>query len=273
MAPFSWRGPGMELFPVGRHIKFQKNYPDHSHECAEVFWIEEGHGYHRINGAMTSLQPGSLIMIRPQDRHGFGPANPGDMIQLTVISVPLEILNTLGQRYFSENSIFFWSNDILPFARDVDASRLRQLNEWAAELARSPHAAFYLDRFLLNLFEELSSDPEETSIDEAPGWLLRACAKAPEQLEAGVEGFFGLCGRSREHVSRVMRRYLNMTPTDYMNKLRMTYARQQLEMGNREILDIALDCGIENLSHFYSLFRGETGTTPRAYRLRHHRHI
>jgi AraC family cel operon transcriptional repressor len=40
-------------------------------------------------------------------------------------------------------------------------------------------------------------------------------------------------------------------------------------MGDQEILDIALDCGIGNLSHFYSLFRAETGMTPRAYRLSH----
>jgi AraC family cel operon transcriptional repressor len=49
----------------------------------------------------------------------------------------------------------------------------------------------------------------------------------------------------------------------------MTPARRQLEMGDREIVEIALDCGIENLSHFHALFRRETGTTPRAYRLAH----
>ena len=60
-----------------------------------------------------------------------------------------------------------------------------------------------------------------------------------------------------------------MTPTAYVNNIRMTYAMRQLEMGSHEIIQIALDCGITNLSHFYSLFRARTGMTPRAYRISH----
>jgi AraC family cel operon transcriptional repressor len=72
-------------------------------------------------------------------------------------------------------------------------------------------------------------------------------------------------------VARCARHHLGTTPTDYVNGIRMTYAMWQLEMADRGILDIALDCGIENLSHFYNLFRAQTGTTPRHYRLAHRR--
>jgi AraC family cel operon transcriptional repressor len=49
----------------------------------------------------------------------------------------------------------------------------------------------------------------------------------------------------------------------------MVYASRQLEMSSQCILEIAIDCGLSNLSHFYTLFREEFGVTPRAYRMSH----
>jgi AraC family cel operon transcriptional repressor len=213
-------------------------------------------------------------MIRPEDRHGIVPA-PGEAIRLTNIAFPRPILEALGQNYFLRKPVFFWSRQFVPFAGEVGPGRLRRLNGWADELAQSSRHRLPIDRFLLNLFAELSSDRDQAMPGDAPGWLVRACGKirAPEQFAQGVGGFLRLCGRSREHVARTVRRYLRTTPTGYVNQVRMNHARRQLEMGDREIIEIALECGIENLSHFYALFRRETGTTPRAYRLDHRRSL
>ena len=107
--------------------------------------------------------------------------------------------------------------------------------------------------------------------DDTPDWLAHACRaiQKRDNFSRGVERFLRLCGRSREHAARSMRRHLKTTPTDYVNKLRIAHAQRQLEMGGPDILDISLDCGIDNLSHFYQLFRAATGLTPRAYRLAH----
>jgi AraC family transcriptional regulator, melibiose operon regulatory protein len=34
------------------------------------------------------------------------------------------------------------------------------------------------------------------------------------------------------------------------------------------VVNVALDCGFSNLSHFYKVFAGRFHTTPRRYRLR-----
>lgn len=272
MLKFTWRDwNDKEAFGASRH-KYQTPSSLHRQDFAEICWIEGGHGVHRVNGTLTPLRPGSLIMIRPKDCHGFSPAR-GETISLTNIAFPRAIMDALQKRYFPKKPVFFWSRERLPFTKEMDSAELQQLNNWADRLSQSPREAFYIDWFLLNVFGELSSRQEQELPADAPGWLVRACAKFPEQLETGVEGFFRLCGRSHSHVSRVTDQYLKMTPTAYVNKLRMAYARHQLEMGDLEILDIMLDCGLENLSHFYTLFRKDTGTTPRAYRLRHRRHL
>jgi hypothetical protein len=39
--------------------------PPRSHDCAEIFFVEDGIGTHEVNGELQSLTRGDLIMIRP----------------------------------------------------------------------------------------------------------------------------------------------------------------------------------------------------------------
>jgi AraC family cel operon transcriptional repressor len=272
-----WRDvAGAAPFHAARYAKTPaQSTPLHGHDFAEVFWIDGGRAEHQINGAVVPLQAGSLVLMRAEDNHGIRVLPGEEPLGLTNIAFPREILKGLGERYFPNRREFFWSRGALPFAVEIDAVRLQRLNVWADELSRAPRERLHIDLFLLNVLAELSGGGPGKVPERAPVWLLRACEKMrdPAQLAGGVENFLRLCGRSREHAARTVRRHLRTTPTDYVNRLRMGHARLQLEMGNREILEIALDCGIGNVSHFYALFRRETGTTPRAYRLAHRRSV
>lgn len=242
----------------------------HGHDFAELFWIDAGRGLHRINGASVPLLPGSLVLMRPSDCHGISPTGSEEM-KLTNIAFPRETFDFLGRRYFSGQAVAFWHSEKVPAMRQTDPAQLRRFNRWADELSQSPRECLHLERFLLNILAELSLDQGDAPPESAPDWLAQACraVQKPEHFSGGIERFLRLCGRSREHVARTVRLHLGMTPTNYVNGIRMAYAMRQLEMGNRDILEIALDCGIENLSHFYSLFRARTAMTPRAYRLSH----
>jgi AraC family cel operon transcriptional repressor len=269
-----WRDiAGPAPFHAARYAKTAgQTTPWHGHDFAELFWIDGGQGEHLVNGAVFPLRPGSLVLMRPEDRHGIR-VLAGEPLRLTNIAFPREVSKGIGDRYFAGRRDYFWSRGAMPCAREIDAAFLRRLNLWADELSRAPRERLHIDLFLLNVLARLSGSGRRELPERAPAWLLQACARLrePEQLAGGVENFLRLCGRSREHVARTARQHLGTTPTDYVNRLRMAHARRQLEMGDREILEVACDCGIGNLSHFYDLFRRDTGTTPRAYRLAHRR--
>jgi AraC family cel operon transcriptional repressor len=244
----------------------------HGHDFAELFWIDSGQGIHRVNGVEIPLQPGSLVAIRPRDAHGMAASGEAEL-RLTNIAFPRATLNALQSRYFPKKRWAFWQNSALPATWEVEPALLRRFNRWADELASAPREVFYIERFLLNVLAELLRERDDVAPEGAPDWLAKACRaiRERENFAGGVERFLALCGRSREHVARTVRQLMGTTPTDYVNSIRMTYARRQLEMGDAEILDIALDCGLGNLSHFYRLFREHTSLTPRAYRLAHRR--
>ena len=69
-----------------------------------------------------------------------------------------------------------------------------------------------------------------------------------------------------EHLSRVFRKYLNETPTDYINELRLNYAANLLSNSDENIPFISMEAGFENLSHFYHLFKKKFNTSPAEFR-------
>jgi AraC family transcriptional regulator, dual regulator of chb operon len=101
-----------------------------------------------------------------------------------------------------------------------------------------------------------------------PDWLQRACeaVQQSEVFQEAAAGMVRVAGRSHEHVARSLRTALGCTPSDYVNAVRMEYAARELRITTRPIAEIALDCGIGNLSHFYILFRRAHHETPLAYR-------
>jgi len=268
-----WRdvAPSGEAFHAFRGTKTHRNPVScHGHDFAEVFWIDSGCGVHRVNGAEFPLEPGSVVLIRPPDTHGIEPLS-GQTVCLTNIAFPKESYDFLESRYFLHEPWAFCSRDQYPVALKAEPAKLSLFNEWADTLAQSPQERLSIERFLLNLLGDLRPQAEDLMPRHTPDWLLHACREIqkPAHLAGGVEQFVRLASRSREHVARSTRRSFGLSPTQYVNRVRMVYASRQLAMSSQGILEIAMDCGLSNLSHFYTLFREEFGVTPRAYRVSH----
>ena len=69
-------------------------------------------------------------------------------------------------------------------------------------------------------------------------------------------------------VNRQLKRILNTTATDVVNRARMDYAGRRLVMSDDKIVSISLQCGLSNLGHFYQLFKQRFGMSPGRYRRR-----
>ena len=115
----------------------------------------------------------------------------------------------------------------------------------------------------------LTDDPAKHWLAGLPPWLADAiqASAEPPQLAEGLAGLTRRCGRTREHVARTLKQGMGMSPTELITHMRCRYAARELALSDRSIQEIALDTGIETLSHFYRCFKKQYGTTPRHYRL------
>ena len=242
----------------------------HDHDYHEVFWITRGRGEHLFNGETFPLEAGSLFLIRPADRHRVQGAASAP---LTIVNLafPSRTWAEVRRRYFSREPDCFE----LPAARrvwPVDAPMQTRLEHWAERLAEPGRPRVALDGFLMEL-PQLRQEVAAGRGEALPEWLAHArreIARA-EHFAGGTPALARLAGRSPSHVARAAVRWLGQTPTDLVNSARMDFSAQQLTATARPILEIALDCGLTNLSHFYALFRRRFGVSPQRYRRRFRR--
>ena len=239
----------------------------HTHDFHELFWIEAGQGWHWINGEKRLLEPGILVLIRAPDAHAFSAAVSGSF-RLVNVAFYCRAWEHLRARYFHGLPNLFGPKHISEREYKLTGAELAGLQRAARELASESRASFGIERFLLNLIFSLRSKSgmKDRSI---PDWLKKACHDftEPRHFIDGTQALARLAGRSPEHVSREVRRLLKKTPTEIVNDARMAYASSRLAGTDDKIVNIALDCGFENLGHFYRLFHAKFGHSPRAYRI------
>ncbi len=171
------------------------------------------------------------------------------------------------RRFFRDQEVFFAVRAVSGREYDLDSTHLNDIRQAARHLRAGRRDRLTTERFLLDVLGILGSQSASRRL-RMPAWLRRTCddLKRKPPFEEGVPGIVRLAGRSSEHVSREFRRHLGQSPTDYLNDLRMAHAARKLIMTDDGIVEIALECGLQNLGHFYRLFRERLGQTPHAYR-------
>jgi AraC-like DNA-binding protein len=75
-------------------------------------------------------------------------------------------------------------------------------------------------------------------------------------------------GLSPYHFLRTFERVTGVTPHQFLLRRRLREAAVRLVSRDDKIIDVAFDCGFQDLSSFNRAFRIEFGLTPSTYRLR-----
>ncbi len=244
---------------------------EHTHDFAELFWIESGKGEHHINGQILSLKQGDAVLIRPHDAHGFR-GDPDESMTIVNLAFSAADASRFQQRYGNESRIFDLMAAAMPPTLELQERDLDALSESVGRLMSRRHSQLALDRFLLNFAELHLNQTNGTlagSQRRGPDWLETAIAQMalPENLGNGASYFAGLAYRSHEHVARVLKAQYHMTPTELIHHLRLDHASQRLLMSDDEIFDVASESGYRSIGSFYKRFKERFGVSPRRYRV------
>ena len=242
----------------------------HTHDFHELFWVEEGPGFHWINGKTLSLRRGDLVLLHASDCHALGAKESVHPLRIINFAFHAKVWDYLRRRYFGGKPLFFSNSSLAARTYQMDEFQLAAIRQAAGWLRSGMRDRLQTETFLLSVLALLQADRFNTKEKAAPAWIREACSAIGQNrnFAGGMPALARLAERSPEHISREFRRYLDRTPTDVINDARTSHAADRLATTDDEILTIALDCGLENLSHFYRVFRSRYNCTPRAYRLR-----
>ena len=69
-----------------------------------------------------------------------------------------------------------------------------------------------------------------------------------------------------DYYNRLIKSRMGMTYKEYIQSLRLEYAKKMLLTSKNSIDDIVFECGYRNKGYFYKIFRNSTGMTPAEFK-------
>ena len=246
-----------EAFHFARKELAQK-FPEkaHDHDFFEVFLIESGQTAHWINGVMQTLEPGQLVFIRPRDKHAFK-ANKKLGCKIINVMFRIETAEHLMNRYRDTiDNRYFAARETLPELHSLGPAQFERAVNVAQQLKTARRELARIEEYLLTLINRVADATSQVDA-RAPNWFVKACSaiQTPDVFRGGAPAFIAACGRSHEHVCRTTQQRFGMTPTQYVNQIRIQHAAHLLRSDDLSIKELALQCGFENTGYFYRLFR------------------
>ena len=243
----------------------------HYHDYYELFIPLSGHALHIVNGSEIPLTVGTAVFIRPSDTHDY--ICQGDRgFEMLNITFTEETVNDLFEYLGSSTGLSALHAPALPPAVTLSESDMESINGEMTYIrlidTDKEKLKGALRCLLLRLISEhfLRRTSEETA--DAPLWLkdLRERLKEDNNFIEGIISVSRLSGKSREHISRSMKKYYGVTVSEYINDLRLNYIANMLVYSNHDILDIIFESGFNNVSWCYKCFAKKYGMSMAKYR-------
>lgn len=244
----------------------------HTHDFYELFLIEEGEIHHFINGRQDVMRKGDIYFVRPEDEHCFqrGNCKKAQFVNMAFSGNIFQKAEAVMNLYFDTKQNGSTVEIHLPprmeLAIQAKMTFLAREKTSLSLMVRQDLVVSILLDCLLLLYSQQAYE------ESVPEWLEQACLRMRQNQNYldGLEKFIEIAGKSQEHLTRCMKKYYHVTPTEYINQIRLEQTTILLETTDDSILDIMLECGFNNVSHFNQLFKKNYGLTPSRYRALNH---
>ncbi len=241
--------PGLAVRPF--FVPAGWRFPVHRHDFAEIQILISG----RMDIDATSLVAGGVQLLLPGQAHA-------QLAQATcrgwVVLIEAKVFAELASRHGDDRAWPFRAEAPVhgrlgPGDQVMLTRRLGELYLGGGSIAR--------DALLLSLAWAMA--PSQVLGHEGPPWLSEAIEAFAEgdRLDEGVAGLVSLCGRSREHVSRVLRSSCGTDVRSLVREVRLRLAERRIWAGE-PVVAVAADCGFRSHTHFVAAFRRRFGCAP-----------
>ncbi|EFM12516.1 transcriptional regulator, AraC family [Paenibacillus curdlanolyticus YK9] len=263
-------GPGVEshFFTVS---SLAYASPLHTHDFYELFLITTGSAIHLVNGQREPLTEGTLVFIRPDDRHAYDYDGESDCAFINICYTQSgmdAVFGFLGEPFDSSRLLQPGSPPTAHLALLDKEELIHRLDRIRAMSLDGKVQEMQLRGLLTDLLVRYFYSQTIAHEERMPDWLetLLIQMQREEHFIAGLPRLYALAGRSAGHINRVFKEWLHTTPISYINQLKLGYAKNLLVTSSLSITDIAFTAGFNNLSHFHHLFKRAFHMTPLDYR-------
>lgn len=255
------------LAEVFRSISFLPGeaYGPHSHRRIEINYVSSGSCFLLTEGKRLTFRKGDTMLIAPGTPHRFQAGRKGAaLLQLEMMPEVLALAS--GKASFSLELSE-------PVVRISGNARIRStIHAIIWELANKKTS--YRNAALLNyaqLIILLRRHCETASADKSyPSSLTRA----KDIIDRNALGRISLSevaagiGISDRELRRLFAVHLQISPSDYVARIRIQQAIAMLTSGEHSVKEVCFACGFSSPQYFSRAFKKVTGRTPMEFLVR-----
>ena len=246
---------------------YRSNIPDtplHWHNFIEIEIVLGGSAEHIHNGISSALKRGHVSIFRINDYHAIKNTKDLEVLNLRIKDTAIPE-KTLSQLNYSSNNLSFDLNEetfkTVLFFCDACIKENSQL------LRSDTYIRNILDCILILLLRLDSNQTKpvkkqhNSQLNKAINYLHSHFRENPS-LSAVAETVH----YSPTHFSHVFHKKIGKPYNDYLNELKIAYAKQLLTTTNLKVIDVGYQSGFNSYNNFYSTFKQHTNLSPAEYK-------
>jgi AraC family transcriptional regulator len=231
--------------------------PRHAHEHASILFVLKGSFTENIGGSPQECGSLSLLMKPAREIHSDQYGRVGAQCLIIEVKPPrLEMIRPVSK--------------VLDRAAHVRGGMMSAL---AMRIYKEFHmtdsaSLLSIEALTLEMLAQATRQSFGGRAMREPRWLGQARDLIHEQFSQRVSLFTiaEAVGVHPAHLAKVFRKHYHCTVGDYVRRLRLDYAVQELTQSGKSLAEIALAAGFYDQSHFTHVFKLHMRLTPAEFR-------
>lgn len=258
-----------DYYHIGHDVDYYfKDFHDHV-DFYEILFVVRGRALNVINGDMQVVKAQSVAFLRPEDRHYIKPfSDEKGHFEFFNLKVPVEIM----EREFAlcsklRKKIYAGKLPaVINIARTEFGVLCVRLCEYAEQ--KDPEIIRYLYNSIVNSFLTALLSYKTLPDNSMPNWFVELLEEIKKQNAATVtyEQILEKANVEKSYLWKTFKKYLNISPTEYINILKLEKACELISDKSMSMTEIAFEVGYNSYSYFVRQFKDKYGYSPKELR-------
>ncbi|WP_159519151.1 AraC family transcriptional regulator [Sunxiuqinia indica] len=251
----------------------------HYHNCFEISFITEGSGKRIVADSIVEFHPGDLIFIGGKLPHVWISDKQHTLSGRTLEMVNLQFTHDVIPQKLLTLPEFKNVSKAVEYSEKGIQIVGQTLNEVSEIMLQLPYMTSFNRLIQFYKMMDIIGKSESNTLLASDDYLAKRFSTNNKRIamiheylmnnfqeDVDLKKLASLVNMAEGSLCRYFKSQMKITLFEYLNQLKIDLACKLLMDENHGILEVSLDSGFNNLSHFNKQFKKITGLTPSAYR-------
>ncbi len=252
----------------------------HHHVTVELSLILKGKGIYKSNGNEYLINEGDIFLFRPNEAHCITDIYDGGMTLLNIHIAPNYLYTNFPSALSSDyikilaTNFKLQSSKINDFLSEKELCEIRLLILCIKEECTNRQSDFLtltvnnLCNIFIMIARPYSKNPFPKNKRQSYQNIVSAISYIDSHFSSQItlDDLASYVGYSRSYFSDVFKKCLGMSVWEYICIKRIEEALHLIKTTNKNILQIATECGFNNTANFNKMFKKYTHLSPHDFR-------